>query len=421
MTGRREFSPPPTSGNPLLPILKAAVQAQATDLHLKANQPPRITVDGRVRPLMGHEHEPLDPVNLPKMLFALVSPAQLEQFRREKELDTGLEVPGVGRFRLSLFLSTGAVAAVLRIVHTTIRTPVSLGLPPVLERIALEKDGLFLVTGPVASGKSTTLAALVDHVNTHTEGHIVVLEDPIEVVHPQKNCVVSQREIGKDSNGWLEAARAALRQSPTVVLMGELWGREALELAIRAAETGHLVIATLHTSDAVQTLQRLVDPFPTADREQLFVRLSQVLRGCLAQRLLPRADGRGRVPVFDLVVQTEAVQDAIRRGALDELYPLVEQGAADGMVGTMQSLLEHFRSGTLDATTCLAAAPNKQVMAAALRAELLALREAAEALASHGRPAPAPRASSGDAAASGDYIKVIKMHKPGGPFRQPPR
>jgi twitching motility protein PilT len=287
----------------------------------------------------------------------------------------------------------------------------------VLQRIVLEPHGLILVTGPAASGKSTTLAALVDHLNATTEGHVVAIEDPIEVVHPQKRCVVSQREVGKDTHGYASALRAALRQAPNVILIGEMRDRETIELALRAAETGHLVIGTLHTTDAVQTLQRVVNVFPHHEREAVLVMLSQVLRCCLSQRLLRRADGRGRVPVVDLLVQTGAVQDAIRKGALDDLYTLVDQGAYDGMVSAHQSLLEHFQSGALDAATCLASAPQRQAMAMAMRAELRALQEKAEALASHGRPAPAPRAAADAAAASGDFIKVIKMHKPGNPPR----
>jgi len=407
----------PGGGNPLLPILQAACDAQATDLHLRVMQPPRITLDGRVQPLPGWEHDRLDPVDLPKMLFALLNAAQLEQFKRDRELDTGVEVPGMARFRLNLFLSMGQVAAVLRVVQTTIRSLASLGLPPVLQRIVLEPNGLVLVTGPTASGKSTTLAALVDHLNATTEGHIVAIEDPIEVVHPQKRCVISQREVGKDTHGYAAAVRAALRQAPNVILIGEMRDRETIELALRAAETGHLVIGTLHTTDAVQTLQRVINVFPHHERDSVLVMLSQVLRCCLSQRLLRRVDGRGRVPVFDLLVQTGAVQDAIRKGALDELYTLVDQGAYDGMVSANQSLLEHFHSGALDAATCLAAAPQRQALAMALRADLRTLRETAEALASHGRPAPAPRAAADAAAASGDYIKVIKMHKPGNPPR----
>lgn len=405
-------------GNPLLPILHAAVRAQAADLHLKAHMPPRVMLDGRISELPGFE-QPLDPVLLPQMIFALLAPEEAEHFRQHLELDTSFELPGLARFRLNVFLNLGTVAAVIRIVPPGVRSFDSLGLPPVLRRVLLEKSGLILVTGATGSGKSTTLAAMIDFINDTLPGHIVTIEDPVEVVHPHKACVISQREVGKDTLGFAPALRAALRQAPNVILLGEMRDRETIELAIRGAETGHLVLATLHTSDAVQSIHRLLHVFNPNEHSAVLAALATVLKASIAQRLIPRIDGKGRLPVFDVLIQTPTVQDAIRRGQLDELYQLVEQGTVDGMQSTNQGLRDAFTAGMIDFAASLAASENKQGLVMALRQELRAIKEAAEALAGHGRPAPAPANRAGEPRdLENDYIKVIKVHQPGA---SPPR
>ena len=369
---------PPAGANPLLQILNIAVKAGAADIHLKAHLPPKAVIDGKVKVLPGMENFILDPRVLPQMIFALLPPNLLELFKVDKEIDTAFDIPGLARFRANVFMNLGTVSAVLRIIQNDIRSTDDLGLPPILKKIALEKQGLVLVTGPTGSGKSTTLGAVINFINETIHGHLVSIEDPIELVHPHKNCIISQREVGKDTNSFSRALKSALRQAPNVILIGELRDRETIELALKGAETGHLVLSTLHTNDAVQTINRILNAFPLNEQEAVRLTVANVLKCCIAQRLVTRSDGRGRVPVLDMLVQTAAVRECIIKGKLDELYKLIESGGYDGMQSTNQALMNHYRAGVVDFSTCMATAEDKQGMMMALRSEMRSIKEAAD-------------------------------------------
>lgn len=381
---------PQAGANPLLTILQIAVKAGAADIHLKAHLPPKAVIDGKVRVVPGMENFILDPRVLPQMIFAMLPPAQLEMFKVDKEIDTAFDVPGLARFRANIFMNLGTVSAVLRIIQNDIRGTDDLGLPPVLKKIALEKQGLVLVTGPTGSGKSTTLGALINFINETIHGHLVSIEDPIELVHPHKNCIISQREVGKDTNTFARALKSALRQAPNVILIGELRDRETIELAIKGAETGHLVLSTLHTNDAVQTINRVLNAFPLNEQDAVRISVANVLKCCIAQRLVTRSDGKGRVPVLDILVQTAAVRECILKGKLDELYKLIESGGFDGMQSANQALLNHYRAGVVDFSTCMSTAEDKQGMSMTLRSEMRSIKDAADEVLREKRRAAAP-------------------------------
>jgi twitching motility protein PilT len=363
--------------NPLLNILSEAVKHNAADVHLKAYLPPKAALDGKVKVIPGFEGMILDPRILTQLLFSLLPTSQFELFKVDKEIDTAFEIPGLARFRANIFMNMGTVSAVLRIIQNEIRSTDDLGLPPVLKRIALEKQGLVLVTGPTGSGKSTTLAAVINFINEVISGHLVTIEDPIELVHPHKNCIISQREVGKDTNSFERALKSALRQAPNVILIGELRDRQTIELALKGAETGHLVLSTLHTSDSVQTISRILNAFPPNEQESIRVTIANVLKCCIAQRLLPRTDGTGRVPVLDILVNTGAIREAILKGELDSIYDLIKKGGFDGMQATNQALVNHYRSGVVDFASVMALTENKQDLTMLLRAEMRAINEAA--------------------------------------------
>ncbi len=389
--GAAPAASPAGQANPLLQILQIAVRAGAADIHLKAHLPPKAVIDGRVKVLPGMDNFILDPRVLPQMIFALLPPEMLTLFKADKEIDTAFDIPGLARFRANVFMNLGTVSAVLRIIQNDIRSTDDLGLPPVLKKIALEKQGLVLVTGPTGSGKSTTLGAVINFINETLHGHLVSIEDPIELVHPHKHCIISQREVGKDTNNFARALKSALRQAPNVILIGELRDRETIELALKGAETGHLVLSTLHTNDAVQTINRMLNAFPPSEQDSVRLTIANVLKCCIAQRLVTRSDGKGRVPVLDMLVQTGAVRECIVKGKLDELYGLIQNGGFDGMQSTNQALMNHYRAGVVDFATCMATAEDKQGMMMALRSEMRAIKEAAdEILRERRRAAPPP-------------------------------
>lgn len=321
----------PAQGNPLLGILQAAFKNNAADIHLKAHLPPKAVIDGKVIPVPGYEKVILDPNLLPRMIFAMLPPSDFEKFKTDKEVDTAFDVPGLARFRANVFMNLGTCSAVLRIIQNDIRGVDELGIPPVLKKIALEKQGLVLVTGPTGSGKSTTLGSVINFINETIAGHLVSIEDPIELVHPHKKCIISQREVGKDTNNFGRALKSALRQAPNVILIGELRDRETIELALKGAETGHLVLSTLHTNDSVQTINRILNSFPPHEREALRHELAVLLKGCVAQRLIQRSDGPGRVAVHEILVGTPTISDLIMKNEIDQCYDIIAQGAMDGM------------------------------------------------------------------------------------------
>ena len=290
-------------------LLKMAVERKASDLHIKVGSPPVLRIDDKLVPLM--ELPRLGQDVVVGMAASIMSPKQREKFKERFEVDLAYSLPGMGRFRVNVFQQRGTVGLVLRVIPIKIQSISDLNLPPVLEQMALEPRGLVLVTGTTGSGKSSTLAAMIDYINSNRSGHIITIEDPIEFLHRDKRCLVNQREIGVDTPSFSEALRSALRQDPDIILVGEMRDYETISTAILAAETGHLVMSTLHTLDATETINRIISVFPPFQQKQIRLQLAAVLKGILAQRLIPRADGKGRVPALEVCIATGTVRECI--------------------------------------------------------------------------------------------------------------
>ncbi len=335
-------------------LLRATVELDGSDLHVTAGSPPQVRVDGELRTL---DLPRLGPDDTRALVFSALSDAQKRRFEETRELDCSFGVGGVAaRFRCNVFRQGGAVAAVYRLVPETIRGLGELGLPPVVETWAERPRGLVLVTGPTGSGKSTTLAALIDRINTGRRAHILTIEDPIEYVHPHKRSLVNQRELHHDTASFSAALRAALRQDPDVVLIGELRDFETVEAALRVAETGHLTFATAHTNSAYQTINRLIDTFPAGRQEQARGQLALLIEGVVCQTLLPAAHGRGRVVAAEVLTPTPAIRNLIRERKVHQLYSAMQSGQGrHGMQTMNQSLASLVGRGSISMETALAA------------------------------------------------------------------
>jgi twitching motility protein PilT len=290
-------------------LLKVAVASGASDLHLKVGSYPMMRVNGSL--IVASEESRLDRTDTEAMATAIFTPEHLEKFRKAQEVDLAYSMPGLGRFRVNVFQQRGTVGLALRVIPTRIRTVDELGLPPVLKRIASEERGLVLVTGTTGSGKSTTLAALIDYINTTRAAHIMTVEDPIEYLHRDHHSIVNQREVAVDTRSFSHALRSALRQDPDVILVGEMRDFETVETALLAAETGHLVFSTLHTLDATETINRIITVFPPHQQRQVRLQLASVLKAAISQRLMPRADGSGRTAAVEVMISTAYIRDAI--------------------------------------------------------------------------------------------------------------
>jgi twitching motility protein PilT len=317
-------------------LLKTLVDNNGSDLHLTTNTPPQIRVHGHLRPL---DLPSLGPAETKALAYSVLTDAQKKRFEESLELDFSFGIRGIARFRCNVFNQRGAVAAVYRVIPEVIRSFAELGLPQIIATLAERPRGLVLVTGPTGSGKSTTLAAMIDKINTERHDHILTIEDPIEFVHPHKGCVVNQREVHSDTHGFSVALRAALREDPDIVLIGELRDLETIESALRIAETGHLTFATLHTNSAAQTINRIIDVFPAHQQGQIRTQLSLVLEGIVCQALIPRADGRGRVVALEIMVPTPAIRNLIRDDKVHQIYSTMQTGQEKlGMQTMNQSL-----------------------------------------------------------------------------------
>lgn len=328
-------------------ILKVATERKASDVHLKVGSHPLIRVDGTLVPVV--EFKRLLQEDTIAMAFSMMSTQQKEKFKQLLEIDIAYSVPGLGRFRCNIFQQRGSVGLVLRLIPARIQTIRELLLPPVLERIAEEERGLVLVTGTTGSGKSTTLAAMVEHINSHRNCHIVTIEDPIEFLHRDKKSIVNQREVEVDTRSFAVAMRTALRQDPDVILVGEMRDFETIETALIAAETGHLVLSTLHTLDATETVNRIIAVFPPHQQKQIRIQLSAVLKAIISMRLLPRADGLGRVPAVEVLISTQYIRECIEVKEKTKLIrDAIAQGTSQyGMQTFDQSLFMLYKAGMI--------------------------------------------------------------------------
>jgi twitching motility protein PilT len=325
-------------------ILKIALKGGASDIHLKSGLPVMFRVDGALVPLKNGER--LLPEEMQKTAFFLMNPVQKARFEEARECDLAYGIPGLGRFRVNIFQQRGTIGVVFRVIPFGVKSIDQLLLPKVIERISMENRGLVLVTGTTGSGKSTTLAAMIDHINSNRTCHIMTIEDPIEFLIRDRRSLVNQREIGVDTQSFANALRAALRQDPDVILVGEMRDFETIETAITAAETGHLVMSTLHTLDATETINRIISVFPPYQQKQVRLQLASILKAVISQRLVPRADGRGRVPALEVMVSTARIRECVAdKERTKELPDAIAKGFTTyGMQTFDQSLMHLVKS-----------------------------------------------------------------------------
>jgi twitching motility protein PilT len=328
-------------------ILKVALKGGASDIHLKSGLPPMFRVDGALVPLKNGER--LLPEEMVKIAQQIMNDVQRARFEEKRECDLAYGIAGLGRFRVNVFQQRGTVGIVFRVIPFGVKTMDQLHLPKVIEKIAMEHRGLILVTGTTGSGKSTTLASMIDYINTNRTCHIMTIEDPIEFLIRDRRSIVNQREIGVDTQTFSNALRAALRQDPDVILVGEMRDFETIETAITAAETGHLVMSTLHTLDATETINRIISVFPPYQQKQVRLQLSSILRAVISQRLVPRADGKGRVPALEVMIASARVKECISdKDRTKEIHDSISKGYTSyGMQTFDQSLMAHVKNGLI--------------------------------------------------------------------------
>jgi len=339
-------------------LLKTLVEQGGTDLHVTTNSPPQVRIDGKLIPLQ------LPPLNAPEtkqLCYSVLTDNQKHRFEENLELDFSFGVKGLARFRANIFSQRGAVAAAYRVIPWEIKNFKELGLPEVVSTLCDKPRGLVLVTGPTGSGKSTTLAAMLDKVNSERHEHIVTIEDPVEYLHSHKKCIVNQRELHADTHSFANALRSALRQDPDVVLIGEMRDLETVESALRIAETGHLTFATLHTNSASQTINRIIDVFPAHQQSQVRAQLSFVLEGILCQTLLPRANNQGRSLIMEILVPNAAVRNLIREDKVHQVYAMMQAGQSKhGMQTFNQALATAYLKKAISLQTALSASSNAE-------------------------------------------------------------
>jgi twitching motility protein PilT len=319
-------------------LLEQTVAYEASDLHLTVGHPPAVRVRGEMREL--EEFSRLTADDTRQLLYRILSTERQKRLELDRQLDFSHSVPGIARFRVNAFFQRGALGAAFRLIPEALKTLDELGLPASLSDLAARPRGLVLVTGPTGSGKSTTLAAMIDEINRTRAGHILTIEDPIEFVHWHKRSLVNQREIGTDATSFADSLRAALRQDPDVILLGEMRDLETISTALTAAETGHLVLATLHTQSAPSTIDRIIDVFPAAQQQQVRMQIAGTLQGVVTQALLPTADGKGRVAALEILLPDDAVRNLIRQAKVEQVYSVMQTSSSRGMQTMEQSLAE---------------------------------------------------------------------------------
>lgn len=328
-------------------VLNLAVREHASDVHIKAGLPPILRIYGNLVPIKNHAR--VMPDEVAAAAIGLMNESQREAFKTNHQLDMAHSVPGLGRFRVNVFKQRGAVGIVFRVISTNILSFEDLHLPPVLTKLANEMRGLILVTGITGSGKSTTLSSIVDYINNNRSAHIMSIEDPIEFLHKDKKCIINQREIGVDAVGFSESLRGALRQDPDIIMVGEMRDLETIEIALTAAETGHLVLSTLHTIDAMETVNRIVSAFPPYQQKQVRIQLAGVMKGIISQRLMATPDGKGRVPAVEALVTTSRIRECIEdKEKTKEITDAIEKGQVTyGMQTFDQSLMDLLKKGLI--------------------------------------------------------------------------
>jgi twitching motility protein PilT len=342
----------------LAELLQHAVESGASDLHLTASRPPMVRINGRLIP-SGYKTD-LEPDTTKALVYSILTDDQKAKFEEEHELDFSIGIPGVSRFRVNVFMQRGCVSGVFRTIGEDIPTCEQLELADPIQQLALLPRGLVLVTGPTGCGKSTTLAAMINLVNQQKEAHIITIEDPIEFLHPHICSTINQRELGSDTYSFPRALKAVLREDPNVILVGEMRDLETIAAALTLAETGHLVLSTLHTQDAAQSVDRVIDVFPPYQQEQIRVMLASTLKGVVSQVLLPRLDGQGRVAAREIMIVTPAIAALIRDGKTHQIYSAIQTGSSQGMCTMEKSLGELCSNGLISEEDALSKANHPQ-------------------------------------------------------------
>ncbi|MEN6644444.1 MAG: type IV pilus twitching motility protein PilT [Armatimonadia bacterium] len=338
-------------------LLETVVENNASDLHMCAGLPPVMRVDGELKAM---RYTPLTAEVSQRMIYDILTDDQIQRFETDLELDCSYQLRKIARFRVNVFKDRGTIATALRLIPTKIPTIQQLGLPPVIEKLAQRPRGLLLVTGPTGSGKSTTLASMINQINTERAEHIITIEDPIEYLHVHKKCIINQREVGQDTHAFQNALRAVLREDPDALLVGEMRDLETIKLAITCAETGHLVMGTLHTNSAAESVDRIIDVFPADEQEQIRVQLSNNLIGVLSQQLLPRAGQPGRVAAIEVMVANSAIRNLIRENKAHQMTSMIQTGAQDGMQTMDQALRDLVQQSLVTYEVAMQRAQNPQ-------------------------------------------------------------
>ncbi len=338
-------------------LLRLLVAQQGSDLHIKSGQPPVFRVHGQ---LVRSALPILSEADTKELLYEVMNDERRMKYERTNQLDMSYSIPGVSRFRVNVFRQKGAVGAVLRVIPLSIKTIDQLGLPQAMKKVCMLPRGFILVTGPTGSGKSTSLAAMIDLINDHRSCHIITIEDPIEFLHRDKRACINQREVGIDTHSFANSLKHVMRQNPDIILVGEMRDLETISLAITAAETGHLVMATLHTADAAQTVDRIIDVFPPGQQQQVRLQLSTTLQAIFSQTLLPLADGQGRVVAYEVLLCTPAIRAMIREGKTHQLYSAIQSGIKFGMITLDNCLKDLCNKGLVTVDEAMAKSSNPQ-------------------------------------------------------------